>query len=67
MRKHAIEKIPLQIIYVPDQYKTHKMCDKSVANYAHALEFIPDCHKTQETYNKDVNIYPFILQFAPEY
>ena len=31
---------------VLDQYKSHKIFDKAVDNYAHALEFVPDQHKT---------------------
>ena len=50
---------------VPDQYKTHEMCDKPVDNYAHA--FVPDCYETKKISNKDVNTYPSTTQFVPEY
>ena len=30
MCKHAVKKLPLLIKYVPDQYKTWKMCDKTI-------------------------------------
>ena len=36
-------KLSFVISYVPDQYKTQKMCDKAVENYAHALKLALDC------------------------
>ena len=38
--------------FVSDCYKNHKMCSKSVDNYAHALEFVLDCNKTHKMYYK---------------
>ena len=34
---------------VPDCYRNHKMCNKAVDNYAHALEYVPKCYKSQNT------------------
>ena len=28
--------------YVPDRYKTQRMCNKVVDDYANALEFVPN-------------------------
>ena len=42
------------------------MCNKTVDNYAHALEFVPDCCKTQEMCNKAANTSPSAIQFVPE-
>ena len=35
------------LMFVPDCHKITKMCNKSVDNYVHALEFAPDCYQTQ--------------------
>ena len=29
--------------FIPDCYKNQKMCDKTVNNYAHELEYVPVC------------------------
>ena len=34
--------------FVPDCYKTQKMCDKAADNYLHAWEFIRRCYITQK-------------------
>ena len=54
--------------FVRDQYKTQKMCDKAVDNYAHALEFAPDYYKTQKMCNKTVNTNTYLstIIFVPE-
>ena len=31
MCKHAVKKLLLVVRYVPDQYKTQKLCDKAIA------------------------------------
>ena len=30
---------------VPDCYKYQEMCNKTVENYPHALEFFPECYR----------------------
>ena len=37
-----ISKDPFSIRYVPDQYKTQKMCDKAVDDCLAVLKLIPD-------------------------
>ena len=37
--------LPFVKIFVPDQYKTHKMCDNT---YPSNIQFALDCYKTQE-------------------
>ena len=32
---------------VPGCYKNQEICNKSVNNYLHALEFVRECYKTQ--------------------
>ena len=41
--------------FVPECYKTQKMCDKAVDAYLFTIKFFPECHKTQEMCNKPVN------------
>ena len=48
---------------VPDCYRNHKMCNKAVDNYAHALEYVPKCYKSQNT---AVDTYSSTIQFVPD-
>ena len=43
--------------YVPDQYKTHRMCDKVTLENGETLMFIPDSYKDQNIFNKAVDDY----------
>ena len=36
------------INFVSDEDKNQEIFNKSVDNYAHALEFVPDCHKNKK-------------------
>ena len=40
------------LLFVPNGYKNQEIFNKSVDNYAHALESVPDCYKTQKMCNK---------------
>ena len=42
------------------------MCNKTVENYPHALEFVPECYKTQNMCDKAVNNCPATIEFVPE-
>ena len=44
-----------------------QMCNTSVDNYAHALEFVPDHHKTQKMCNKAIDTSPSAMQFIPDW
>ena len=35
--------------------QNHKLCNKAIDNYTHALEFVPKCYKTQKMCDKAVN------------
>ena len=37
---------------VPDCYKNHEMCNKTVYKYPRALEFVPEYFMAQEMCNK---------------
>ena len=45
--KHAINRLPFVIRYVPDQYKTQQMCDKATLENGRTLESVPNCYKNQ--------------------
>ena len=38
----AVDDNPFTIQYIPDWYKTQKICDKVVVDNPDALEFVPD-------------------------
>ena len=42
MCNDAVEASPWQLKYVPDQYKTQKMCDEAVIDNSSSLQYIPD-------------------------
>ena len=52
--------------FVPDCYKTQKMCFKAADNYLHAWEFIRRCYITQKMCDKAVVSYPSAIQIVPE-
>ena len=48
MCKHAVNKLLFIIRYVPDQYKTQQMCDKSILENGGTLEAVPYWYKAQK-------------------
>ena len=42
------------LYFVPECYKTQKMCDKAVDTYPSTLEFVPECFMIQEMCDKAV-------------
>ena len=42
------------------------MCNQSVDNYPHTLEFVPECFVTQRMCDKAVDTYPSKIKFVPE-
>ena len=55
MCQHAAKKLPYLIRYVPDHFKTWKMCDKAVNTYLSTIGFVLEYIMTQEMSNKAVN------------
>ena len=45
MCNSIISEDPFSIRYVPDQYKTHHICDKAVDDCLAALKFVPNWFK----------------------
>ena len=65
MCKHAVNKLPFLIKYVPDRCKTQQICYKVILRNDGMLMFIPDRYKDQNIYNRAVNNYPHALRSAP--
>ena len=61
MCKHVVKKIPYLLRFVPDKYKTQKMCDKAILENNGTLKSVPDCYKNLEICNKAVENYPYAL------
>ena len=53
--------------YVPDQYKTQQMCNKTILENGGTSESVSNCYKNQEIWNKAVDNYPHALEFLPDY
>ena len=66
MCKHAVKKLPYLLRYVPDQYKTQKICNKAFLENGGTLNPIADCYRNQEMCNKAVDNYPHLLGFVPK-
>ena len=43
--------------YVPDQYKTQKLCDKAILENGRTLKSVPNCYKNQKMFDKAVANY----------
>ena len=63
MCKYVVKKLPSVLRYVPDQYKTQQVCDKSILENGGTLKSIPDCYKNQEICN-NTNL---IIIYIPKY
>ena len=47
MCKNADKKLWCVIMYIPNQYETPEICDKSLLDNVEMLRFIPYCYKIQ--------------------
>ena len=54
---------PCSLALIPDEFKTQKICKKSVEHDPWSLKYIPDHLKTQDMCNKAVKNEPDILKF----
>ena len=57
---------PGELEFVPDCYKTQKMCNKAVDTYPSALQFVTGQYKTHEMCIKDVDTCPFVFDSVPD-
>ena len=45
MCKHAIQKLPYLLRYVPDRFRTQQVCNKAILENGGTLQSVPDCYK----------------------
>ena len=64
MCKHAVEKLPFVIRYIPDQYKTQQMWYKAILENGGTLKSVPGCYKNQQMCDITVDNKPHALKFA---
>ena len=68
MCKHAVKQLLFVIRYVPDLYKTQKVCGKTMLENDGTLVSAPDCYKKilkKKNYNKAV--YNYAHAFVPNF
>ena len=63
----AVHPCTFEFDSVPDQYKTHEMCDKVVSEEPFMLKYCLDRYKTQEMHNKTVDACLLALKFVPNW
>ena len=61
-----LKKLLFVIRYVPDQYKTKKMCNRAILENSGILESASLQYKTQEMCYKTVDDYARALEFVPD-
>ena len=64
---HEVKKLSYLLKYVPDQYKTQQMGEKTIPENGRTSESIHDCYKNQEMCSKAVENYPYVLKFVPKW
>ena len=62
--KDTVKELSFIIRYVPDQYKTKKMCDKEIQENDGMLGFIPDYCKDQKMCDKSVDNYSHASKYV---
>ena len=53
-----LKKLPYLLRYVPDRYKTQRICDKVTLENGGTLKPVSNCYKNQEMCNEAVDNYP---------
>ena len=48
MFNKAINNYPHTLEFVPECYKTQKVCDKAVDTHPTAIKYVPKCYNTRE-------------------
>ena len=56
-----VDNYPHTLEFVPESYKTQKICDKVVNTYPSTMKFVPECFMTQKMCDKAVNRCFFIF------
>ena len=68
VKKHemAVKKSGLALAYVPEEFKTAKLCELAVRLDARALEFVPEHLKTRKMCSRAVSYKNDTIEFVPE-
>ena len=66
MVKYAVKKLPFVIDYVPDKYKTKKMCNKAILENGETLDSVPYQYKIQEICNRTVDNNAYALKIVTD-
>ena len=60
MFERAVKREPYALEYVPDEYKTHEICERAVGKSTCQLGFVPDWFgKRKMSYIEDVGLFLF--------
>ena len=60
MFERAVKREPYALEYVPDEYKTHEICERAVGKSTCQLGFVPDWFgKPKMSYIEDVGLFLF--------
>ena len=67
MWNEVVRREPYALLYVPDHFKTRKMCDKAVEIDPFILWYVLDHFKTKKICEKCVEKYPWALEYIPDW
>ena len=62
MRIKAVDNYSSTIKYVPDQYKTQKLCIRVVNTCSFVFDYVPDQYKAHEMYIRTVDDNPSTIK-----
>ena len=61
MNKLAVSNYLYVLEFIPECYKTQRMCKKVVDTYPSTIKFVPECSMTQKMCDEVGNIYIFFV------
>ena len=61
MYNKAVDNFLHALEFVPERYKTQKMCDKAVSSFPSTTEFVPECFMTQGMCDTIVSEIPLLI------
>ena len=64
MRDKVVDNYSWILEFVPDWYRTQKMCDKDVNTHPSTIEYVPDQFKAQEMCDKAID--KFVFDSVPD-
>ena len=65
MRDKAVDGCSIGLEFVPDQYKTHEMCDRIISDNLFSLRYAPDQYKSQQRCDDAARDFLPTLSFFP--